>query len=130
MEIAARTIERLKSAVGAKGFSEDPSEIAPHSRNGGADITDTRPFFSGPGDRRDFRHPVDLQRDAHAIVPQGGNTGLVGAQIPLEGEILLSLARMNRIRNVDVGDMSGLRRLAWCFPVCSRPWMKPAHIFR
>lgn len=37
------------------------------------------------------------------IVPQGGNTGLVGGQIPKESgeEIVLSLARLNRVRNVD-----------------------------
>ena len=36
-----------------------------------------------------------------AIVPQGGNTGLVGGQIPLNGEIVLSLNRLDRIREVD-----------------------------
>jgi len=36
-----------------------------------------------------------------AIVPQGGNTGLVGGQIPLNGEVVLSLNRLNRIREVD-----------------------------
>ncbi|WEK03011.1 MAG: FAD-binding oxidoreductase [Candidatus Devosia phytovorans] len=37
------------------------------------------------------------------IIPQGGNTGLVGAQVPLRGdEVILSLARLDRIRNVDV----------------------------
>jgi FAD/FMN-containing dehydrogenase len=37
------------------------------------------------------------------IVPQGGNTGLVGAQIPSErgDEIILSLSRLNRIRTID-----------------------------
>lgn len=37
------------------------------------------------------------------IVPQGGNTGLVGGQIPQEtgDEIVLSLSRLNRIRAVD-----------------------------
>jgi FAD/FMN-containing dehydrogenase len=34
-------------------------------------------------------------------VPQGGNTGLVGGQIPRHGEVLLSLKRMNRVRGVD-----------------------------
>ena len=33
-----------------------------------------------------------------AIVPQGGNTGLVGGQIPHHGEIVLSLNRMDKIR--------------------------------
>ena len=37
------------------------------------------------------------------IVPQGGNTGLVGGQVPDESgrEIVLSLERMNRIRSID-----------------------------
>jgi D-lactate dehydrogenase (cytochrome) len=35
------------------------------------------------------------------IVPQGGNTGLVGGQIPHHGEIVLSLTRLDRIREVD-----------------------------
>src|SRR5512139_1000001 len=35
------------------------------------------------------------------LVPQGGNTGLVGAQIPLEGELILSLTRLDKIREVD-----------------------------
>lgn len=38
------------------------------------------------------------------IVPQGGNTGLVGGQVPHGdgSEIVLSLSRLNRIREVDV----------------------------
>jgi D-lactate dehydrogenase (cytochrome) len=35
------------------------------------------------------------------IVPQGGNTGLVGGQIPHHNEIVLSLNRLDRIREVD-----------------------------
>ncbi len=35
------------------------------------------------------------------IVPQGGNTGLVGGQIPHHGEIVLSLNRLDKIREVD-----------------------------
>ncbi|NWH09282.1 MAG: FAD-binding oxidoreductase [Alphaproteobacteria bacterium] len=34
------------------------------------------------------------------VVPQGGNTGLAGGQIPT-GEVLLSLKRMDRVRGVD-----------------------------
>src|SRR5579864_4390998 len=36
-----------------------------------------------------------------AVVPQGGNTGLVGGQIPFSGEIVLSLTRLDKIREVD-----------------------------
>jgi FAD/FMN-containing dehydrogenase len=39
-----------------------------------------------------------------AIVPQGGNTGLVGGQIPFETghEVVVSLERMNRVRDIDL----------------------------
>jgi FAD/FMN-containing dehydrogenase len=39
-----------------------------------------------------------------AIVPQGGNTGLVGGQIPFEtgNEVVLSLGRLDRVRNIDL----------------------------
>ncbi|MCF6343232.1 MAG: FAD-binding oxidoreductase [Devosiaceae bacterium] len=37
------------------------------------------------------------------LVPQGGNTGLVGGQVPLFGnEIIISLSRLNRVRKIDV----------------------------
>jgi len=43
------------------------------------------------------------------LIPQGGNTGLVGAQVPLYGtEIIVSLTRLNRVRsvNADAGNMT------------------------
>ena len=36
-----------------------------------------------------------------AVVPQGGNTGLVGGSIPVFDEIVLSLSRLNRILHFD-----------------------------
>jgi FAD/FMN-containing dehydrogenase len=36
------------------------------------------------------------------VVPQGGNTGLVGSGIPLRGEVVLSLSRVNQLEAVDV----------------------------
>jgi FAD/FMN-containing dehydrogenase len=36
-----------------------------------------------------------------AVVPQGGNTGLVGGGVPLHGEVVLSLTRLDRLGPVD-----------------------------
>ena len=37
-----------------------------------------------------------------ALIPQGGNTGLVGAQVPLSGEeVIVSLQRLDRVREVN-----------------------------
>ena len=38
---------------------------------------------------------------ASPVVPQAGNTGLVGGQMPMHGEILLSVGRLKRVRAVD-----------------------------
>jgi FAD/FMN-containing dehydrogenase len=37
-----------------------------------------------------------------AVVPQGGNTGLVGGGVPLHGEVVLSLSRLNELGPVDL----------------------------
>jgi (R)-2-hydroxyglutarate---pyruvate transhydrogenase len=36
-----------------------------------------------------------------AVVPLGGNTGLVGGSVPVFDEIIISMARMNNIRSFD-----------------------------
>ena len=36
-----------------------------------------------------------------SVVPQGGNTGLVGGSVPVDDEIVLSLGRMNRVLSLD-----------------------------
>ena len=36
-----------------------------------------------------------------AVVPQGGNTGLVGGSVAVNDEIVLSLTRMNAVRSID-----------------------------
>ena len=38
-----------------------------------------------------------------AVVPQGGNTGLVGGGVPLDGEVVLSLRRLGRVERADAG---------------------------
>ncbi len=47
-------------------------------------------------------------RHGIAIVAQGGNTGLVGASSPDESgtQVLLSLARMNRVRTIDAPNLA------------------------
>ena len=37
-----------------------------------------------------------------AVVPQGGNTGLVGGGVPLRGEVVLSLTRLTELSPVDL----------------------------
>ncbi len=105
--MSADTLARLKQAVGAKGFSEDPNEIAPHLVEWRSKYQGHTPLLLKPQTAAEVSAVLAICNETRtAIVPQGGNTGLVGGQIPLNGEVLLSLARMNKIRNVDASDAS------------------------
>jgi FAD/FMN-containing dehydrogenase len=100
-------IEQLKAIVGPKGFSEDPAEIAPHLAEWRSKYTGRSPILIKPGSTQEVAAVAALcHQTGTPIVPQGGNTGLVGGQIPFHGEILLSLCRLNKIRRVDAKDAS------------------------
>jgi FAD/FMN-containing dehydrogenase len=98
---------RLKEAVGPKGFSEDPNEIAPHLVEWRGKYQGETQLLLKPRTADEVSAILTICHEtATPVVPQGGNTGLVGGQIPFHGEILLSLARLDRIRRVDRADMS------------------------
>ncbi len=95
-------LARFVAIVGEKYAITDPQAQLPY-------LVEMRDMFHG-------RTPVVLRpstvdevarilrladETATPIVPQGGNTGLVGGQIPLHNEIVISLTRLDRIREVD-----------------------------
>jgi FAD/FMN-containing dehydrogenase len=109
MDVAADTIARLKGAVGPKGFSEDPGEIAPHLVEWRDRYRGNSPLLLKPQTTADVAAILSICNESRTpLVPQGGNTGLVGGQIPLAGEILLSLTRLNRIRAIDAVEMTAI----------------------
>ena len=60
------------------------------------------PVVLRPGSVAEVSDIVKLANETGtAIVPQGGNTGLVGGQTPMHGEVVLSLNRLDKIREVD-----------------------------
>jgi FAD/FMN-containing dehydrogenase len=98
------TIERLKAIVGPGGFVDDPADIAPYLHEWRNRYAGRTPLVLRPDSAEQVAALVRVCAEQEvAIVPQGGNTGLVGGQIPrAEGhDILLSLGRMNRVRSVD-----------------------------
>src|SRR6266478_426016 len=100
----AATLNRLKQVVGPAGFYIDPDEIAPHLVEWRNLYKGRTPLLLKPATTAEVAAVVSVCAEAEVgIVPQGGNTGLVGGQIPHDdgGEILLSLGRMNRVRSVD-----------------------------
>ncbi|HEY4078675.1 MAG TPA: FAD-binding oxidoreductase [Rhizomicrobium sp.] len=100
-------IDRLKDAVGPDGYSQDPAEIAPHLEEWRSKYKGHTPLLLKPASAAQVSAILRICNDSGTpIVPQGGNTGLVGGQIPLHGEILLSTKRLNRIRTLDESGMT------------------------
>src|SRR5579863_3736268 len=95
-------LKRFAAIVGDKFAITDPQMQAPY-------VVEMRDMFAGhtplvlrPGSVAEVAAILKLANDtATPIVPQGGNTGLVGGQTPLNNEIVLSLNRLDAIRDVD-----------------------------
>jgi FAD/FMN-containing dehydrogenase len=95
-------LARFAAIVGDKYAITDPQLQAPY-------VIEMRDLFHGhtplvlrPASVGEVAAIVKLASDTGtAIVPQGGNTGLVGGQTPLNNETVLSLNRLDRIREVD-----------------------------
>src|SRR5690606_8861730 len=102
--VPADVISRLKAVLGEGGWSQDPERLAPKLLEWRDRWTGTTPFRALPRTTRDVAAVVGICFESGTpITTQGGNTGLVGGQIP-QGEILLSTERMRTIRDVDAFD--------------------------
>lgn len=107
MSIAPETLTRLMNAAGSNGFTEDPSEITPHLEEWRSKYRGHSHLLLRPATVERVSTILAICNETRTpVVPQGGNTGLVGGQIPFHGEVLLSLSRMNRIRHVDADGMN------------------------
>src|SRR5689334_3269281 len=99
-----KLLGKLRALLGPKGFSTDPHTLAPH-------LADWRDHYHGraaallsPATTDEVAAIVGLCAEAGApLVPQGGNTSMVGGATPDgSGEALvLSTRRLNRIRSLD-----------------------------
>ena len=97
-------LDQLKAALGEGGWSTDPDLLAPKLVEWRDRWRGSTPLLALPRTTEQVSDVVRICAAAGvAITPQGGNTGLVGGQIP-QGEILLSLERMRAIRALDVFD--------------------------
>ncbi len=96
--------DRLSALLGPKGITTDAQDLAPW-------LTDWRGRYHGaamamvaPANAQELAEIVRLASETGTpIVPQGGNSGMVGGATPDSGggALLLSTRRMNAIREID-----------------------------
>jgi FAD/FMN-containing dehydrogenase len=104
MSISAATLERLRTLVGPQGFLDQPADLEPF-------LVDHRKLYRGatplvlrPDATAQVAGILQLCNDAGVgVVPVGGNTSYCGGATPSAdgSQVVLSLARMRRIRSVD-----------------------------
>src|ERR1700723_3442450 len=100
--LSSELIARFRAIVGDKYAVTDAADIAPY-------LAEERNLFHGrsplvlrPGSTAEVAAICKLASECKiALVPQGGNTGLVGGQTPHHGEVVVSTRRLDRIREID-----------------------------
>jgi FAD/FMN-containing dehydrogenase len=100
----AAALEALARIVGAAHVLTDPALIAPNLEEPRGRYFGKALALVRPADTREVAAILAYCNAARiAIVPQGGNTGLVGGQTPdaSGSEIVLSSQRLKRVREID-----------------------------
>src|SRR6516164_8583213 len=100
--LSPKLIARFRAIVGDKYAISEVADVAPY-------VTEERGLFKGrsplvlrPGSTAEVAAICKLATEHKiALVPQGGNTGLVGGQTPHHGEVVVSTRRLDKIREVD-----------------------------
>jgi FAD/FMN-containing dehydrogenase len=96
-------LPRLAAIVGAKNVITDPDIMAPHLREWRNLYTGRAQAVVRPGSTAEVSAVLRLAHSADTpVVPQSGNTGGVGGQVPDQSgkALLLSMTRMNALRDI------------------------------
>lgn len=98
------TLQAFGAIIGARNLLTDSADMAPYLKEWRDLFTGKARAVARPSSTVQVAALLALAHETGTpIVPQGGNTGLVGGQIPVADgrEIILSLGRMDKVRSID-----------------------------
>ena len=105
MPLAAGVLDRLKDAIGAAHVITDPDACRAYGtdalkRGHPADVVVL------PGSTADVSAIARICSETRTpMVPRGAGTGYTGGAVPLQGGVVISLERLNRILEIDEGNL-------------------------
>lgn len=105
MALAAGVLDRLKNVLGAAHVSTDPDTCLVYGtdalkRGHPADVV------VKPGSTEDVAAIAKICSETRTpMVPRGAGTGYTGGAVPVRGGVLVSLERLNRILEIDEGNL-------------------------
>ena len=105
----ALLLPALRDVVGPAGLLEGAADTAPYAEDWRKLYRGQTPAVVRPASTAELAAVVTLCAAAGAgMVPQGGNTSMVGGAVPAEdgSDIVISLTRMNRVRALDALDLT------------------------
>ena len=99
--LSPELIAAFVAIVGENYAVTDPADIAAYLTEERNLFVGTSPLVLRPGSTAQVSAICKLASEHRiALVPQGGNTGLVGGQTPHHGEVVISMRRMDKIRDI------------------------------
>lgn len=101
-QAADQLADELAEIVGDRHVLVDPDLRAPYEHDFTGRYGAPSRLVVRPGDASQVAGVMHrCARHGAPVVPQGGNTGLVGGGVPRGGEVLVSLARLREVGSVD-----------------------------
>jgi len=103
----SKTVEKIERIVGKDGYSTKTADRYTYG-------FDASIFHNSPDiviQPTTTEQVSEIMKIANAekipVTPRGAGTGLCGSAVPIKGGIVLDMSRMNKIKEISVGDM-------WC----------------
>jgi FAD/FMN-containing dehydrogenase len=101
--VDAVVLRELVDVVGPAHVVTDRDVVASHEVDWTGRFRGSTPAVVRPADTAEVAGVLDVcRRHGVPVVPQGGNTGMVGGGVPLAGELVLDLRRLDHVGEVDV----------------------------
>ncbi|MEC7596624.1 MAG: FAD-binding oxidoreductase [Pseudomonadota bacterium] len=95
---------QLKSVVGQSNYIDDPKKMDAYLSDWRNNFQGSSPLILKPANTKMVSEILSIcNLNSISVVPQGGNTGLVGGSVPSEkgNEVIISLEKMNKILDID-----------------------------
>jgi FAD/FMN-containing dehydrogenase len=102
MNVSPDVVAALRDAIGATNVRTDPDLVASNVVDWTGRFRGSTPAVLRPGTVAEVAEVLRIcSASGTPVVPQGGNTGLVGGSVPLHGEVVVDLRRLDHIEPVD-----------------------------
>lgn len=102
-----KLISSLQSNLGQANVLSEDEDIIPYAFDGTAALRQRPGAVVFPRDAAQVSSVIKLAREHHVrVVTRGSGTGLSGGSVPLAGSVVLCLAKMDRILEIDTDNLT------------------------